>query len=157
MRPTADTAVASIVELIQRRVNRPFFVCSELVELGVVDERAQRVAKLPELLAVGADVLEDLFLEIRIGRLAEVDVDEAELTADHAQHECPRIDDLIDVAGQRHGQDARLACLSASAKHAGKRPHPGKGLRGRGRRRHKGELRHDPSFRSFQQNAVFTA
>src|ERR1700681_4447392 len=67
--------------------------------MKVLDQHDQRIADAAELLAVGGDVGQHLFLDLGLARLAEIDVDQAELAAGHERRE--RIDRLHDVAGQR--------------------------------------------------------
>src|SRR5947209_18509211 len=83
---------------------------AQIFERDVTQEHVERVADLADLAAVAADVVEDVLLEIGIGGAAEIDVDEPEL-ADAAEEPRPRVDRLVDIAGERQaevGKDRRL-------------------------------------------------
>src|SRR6185295_688593 len=85
-------------ELGLERPDLLLVVVGEIGKLDVFEQNAQHIAEPPELAAVAADLFENLFFELRVSALAEVDVDEPELASDRVEHPIPRIDRLSDVA-----------------------------------------------------------
>ncbi len=70
----------------------------EVLQVGVFDQDRHGVADAAELAAVGADVFQDLRLDFRRARLAEIDVDEADLAHEPAVEFRPGLDELGDGA-----------------------------------------------------------
>jgi hypothetical protein len=71
------------------------------LRLEMFQKHDQSVADLAELLAVARNIRQHVGLDIRLARLAEVDVYEAELAPDRTKKRRPRVDRLNGVAGQR--------------------------------------------------------
>jgi hypothetical protein len=58
----------------------------------------KRVLDPAKLLAIAGDIAEDFFLDRRVCRLPEFDVDQTDLASDRVEEPSPRIDRLRDVA-----------------------------------------------------------
>ena len=75
------------------------------------NEQQKRILDPAELLAVARDIAQHLFLDRRIGGLAERDIDQAELTASRIEHPIPRIDALRDIPGERQAKNRHKGLL----------------------------------------------
>lgn len=70
------------------------------LQVEPVEQHVQRFADSTDLAAVAADIVEDALLQLGIGGMAEIDIDQADLAAGGAQDPGLGVDRLRDVAGK---------------------------------------------------------
>src|SRR5579863_2181006 len=66
-------------KIAPQHVQRVFLRSAEIAERDMVEQHFEGVADMAELPAIAADLVENRLLHLRTRRLAEIDVDEAEL------------------------------------------------------------------------------
>lgn len=84
-------------KILQRRDRR----LAQALARKLLHQHLQRLADPAELAAIGADLVEDLRLDLRRRGAAEIDAEQAELIAHDGGEPAPRIDHLRHPAGQR--------------------------------------------------------
>jgi len=72
-----------------------------IIKFDMIQENHQHVFNPAKLLSIAGDVVENLFLNVWIGRFADIDVDESNLSRDRAEHRLQKAEPLLDWSRKR--------------------------------------------------------